>query len=748
MSANVSLPREPAIFSPAIDQGNIDSHGHTVQFYRDAAFLLEGLGRFIGSALGAGDSSVVIATKAHRDGLVQHLKARGLDLSLAANQGRYLSLDAAETLAKFMRNGSLDASRFAEVVGSVLARARAAAQGEQSRVAAFGEMVALLWAEGKTEAAIRLEQLWNDLAQSHSFHLHCAYPIAAFGQVADGDLIEKVCAAHSRVIPLESYTSLASDEDRLLSVVLLQQKAIALETEIAERKRIQHSLQLREAELTDFLENALIGMHWVAADGSILWANKAEMELLGYSREEFIGHHVREFHADPDVIEDILQRLSRSEELHTYEARLRCKDGSIRYVRIDSNVFMQDGKFVHSRCFTVDITEQQKAQEARLKLAAIVESSDDAIASKNLNGVITSWNGSAERMFGYRAEEIIGQPVTLIIPPELQDDERMILGKIRRGEKIDHFETVRLTKSGERIDVSLTVSPMKDDSGKVMGAAKIMRNITETKKIERALHLTERLASVGRLAATVAHEINNPLEAVTNLLFLAKRDLSDGSKAGRHLELANRELDRVAHIARQTLGFYRDTSAPVPLDVSQILDDLLFLYESKLEGRGIKLVKQYDSSVEIQALAGEVRQVFSNLISNSIDAMPFGGSLIVRISESREWNNSNLPGVRITVADTGDGIQPQHIKHIFEPFFTTKTDVGTGLGLWITRGIIQKHGGTIQVHSRTEAGRSGTAISVFLPQVAAHVEEKTTLLSSEIRGLVNAKTILTGSGAD
>jgi PAS domain S-box-containing protein len=748
MSANVSLPREPAIFSPAIDQGNMDSHGHTVQFYRDDAFLLEGLGRFIGSALGAGDSSVVIATKAHRDGLVQRLKARGLDLSLATNQGRYISLDAAETLAKFMREGSPDASRFAEVVGSVLARARAAAQGEQPRVAAFGEMVALLWAEGKTEAAIRLEQLWNDLAQSHSFHLHCAYPIAAFGQVADGDLIEKVCAAHSRVIPLESYTSLASDEDRLLSVVLLQQKAIALETEIAERKRIQHSLQLREAELTDFLENALIGMHWVAADGSILWANKAEMELLGYGREEFIGHQIREFHADPDVIEDILQRLSRSEDLHAYEARMRCKDGSIRYVRIDSNVFMQDGKFVHSRCFTVDITEQQKAQEARLKLAAIVESSDDAIASKNLNGVITSWNGSAERMFGYKAEEIIGQSVTLIIPPELQDDERMILGKIRKGEKIDHFETVRVTKSGERVDVSLTVSPMKDDSGKVMGAAKIMRNITETKKIERALHLTERLASVGRLAATVAHEINNPLEAVTNLLFLAKRDLSDGSKAGRHLELANRELDRVAHIARQTLGFYRDTSAPVTLDVSQILDDLLFLYESKLEGRGIKLVKQYDSSVEILALAGEVRQVFSNLISNSIDAMPFGGSLIVRISESREWNNSNLPGVRITVADTGDGIQPQHIKHIFEPFFTTKADVGTGLGLWITRGIIQKHGGTIQVHSRTEAGRSGTAISVFLPQVAAHVEEKATLLSSEIRGLVNAKTTLTGLGAD
>src|SRR5262249_36775966 len=151
-------------------------------------------------------------------------------------------------------------------------------------------------------------------------------------------------------------------------------------------------------------------------------------------------------------------------------------------------------------------------------LAAIVESSDDAIASKDLNGIVTSWNKSAERLFGYTAEEIIGKPITLVIPPELHSDEAMILGKIRRDERIDHFETIRVTKSGEKIEVSLTISPVKDANGNVIGAAKIVRDITENKKIERALRTTERLATAGRLAATVAHEINNPLEAVTNLV--------------------------------------------------------------------------------------------------------------------------------------------------------------------------------------------------------------------------------------
>ena len=364
---------------------------------------------------------------------------------------------------------------------------------------------------------------------------------------------------------------------------------------------------------------------------------------------------------------------------------------------------------------SVAATERPSKPPAESHLAAIVESSDDAIASKDLNGIVTSWNRSAERLFGYTAEEIIGQPITLIIPPELHQDEQMILGKIRRGEKIEHFETVRLRKTGEKIDVSLTISPVKDQSGKVIGAAKIARDITEKKKIDRALRVTEKLATAGRLAATVAHEINNPLEAVTNLVYLAKTDIHNTERVAEYLEMASRELERVAHIARQTLGFYRDTSLPSRFSLTQMLDDLLSLYERRFESRKIAVVKQYDQNIQITALMGEVRQAFSNLITNAIDAMPSGGTLIIRARQTHSWNGARAPGVRITILDTGSGIARKHRKSLFQPFFTTKEDVGTGLGLWITRSIVEKHGGLIQLKSRTGTEDHGTAFSIFLP---------------------------------
>jgi signal transduction histidine kinase len=233
--------------------------------------------------------------------------------------------------------------------------------------------------------------------------------------------------------------------------------------------------------------------------------------------------------------------------------------------------------------------------------------------------------------------------------------------------------------------------------------------------MEQALLMTEKLASVGRLAASIAHEINNPLEAVTNLLYLAKRDIGNREKAEKHLQSATHELDRVTHITQQTLGFYRDNSSPVNVNPSQILDEVIFLYAKKIEARGVKVLREYDENATATLLEGEVRQVFSNLISNALDAMPTGGTLRLRVSNSHKWDNFNLPGIRITVADTGSGILLERRKRLFEPFYTTKKDVGTGLGLWITRGIVEKHRGMIHVRSKTGASGSGTAFSIFLP---------------------------------
>ncbi|HET9285235.1 MAG TPA: PAS domain S-box protein [Candidatus Angelobacter sp.] len=343
----------------------------------------------------------------------------------------------------------------------------------------------------------------------------------------------------------------------------------------------------------------------------------------------------------------------------------------------------------------------QSALVASQRLAAIVESSDDAIVSKDLNGIVTSWNLCAERTFGYKAEEIIGKPITTIIPSELQDDERRILATIARGERIEHFETVRRTKSGELIDVSLTISPIKDEQGRVIGAAKIARDITQRKRTEKALQLTEKLASVGRLAATVAHELNNPLEAVTNFIFLAQTTDNLPESAKEYLTSADRELERVSHIAQQTLGFYRDTSARTVVDIRESLDDVLRVFESKLRYKSLKANINAEKGLKMEALGGEVRQVFSNLISNAIDASPTRGMIKIH---AKTIIKRGSPYAQIAFADHGCGIPDGVKSNIFNPFFTTKSDVGTGLGLWVSKSLVEKHGGRIAFRSTQGKG--------------------------------------------
>ena len=264
-------------------------------------------------------------------------------------------------------------------------------------------------------------------------------------------------------------------------------------------------------------------------------------------------------------------------------------DGSIHWILGRWQVFRDDsGEPTRMTGINIDITSRKEAEQALRRLAAIVESSDDAIVGKDLNGIVTNWNPGAEKMFGYSAEEMVGRPITTIIPAELQEDEQRILTTIGRGERVEHFETVRLTKSGERIDVSLTVSPVRDEAGKVIGAAKTARDITQQKKTEQALRMTERLASVGRMAATVAHEINNPLEAVTNLVYLAK-GVAARDDVREYLNTIEEELNRISHITKQTLGFYRETIAPSAVRVGEMLNPIISLLGMRLRNKGIEI---------------------------------------------------------------------------------------------------------------------------------------------------------------
>ena len=368
--------------------------------------------------------------------------------------------------------------------------------------------------------------------------------------------------------------------------------------------------------------------------------------------------------------------------------------------------------------------ERKRSELARFQLASIVESSDDAIFSKNLEGVITTWNAAAERMYGYKAEEIMGRPVWVLSPPDRLQEMLDIMERIKHGLRVQHFDTVRITRDGRSLDVALTVSPIWDATGKITGASTIARDITEQKRTETALRNSEKLATVGRVAATVAHEINNPLEAVSNLLYLLEAQSNLPTDVRQYVVMASQEVERIARIVKQTLGFYRESASPVAVNFPQLLDNVVELYSRKFQEKGIRVDKRYGYAGDVPAYPGEMRQVFSNLIVNALEATPKGGALRMHVYASRDWGRPDRCGVRVVVADTGSGIDPANLRHIFEPFFTTKGERGTGLGLWVSQGIVAKHGGSMRLRSSTGPGRSGTVFSVFLPSESALPEDK------------------------
>jgi PAS domain S-box-containing protein len=266
---------------------------------------------------------------------------------------------------------------------------------------------------------------------------------------------------------------------------------VGTSVDIHDLKEAGEELRRREQDLTDFFENAAVPMHWVGPDGTILRVNQAELDLLGYDRDEYLGRNIADFHEEKPVIEDILHRLLAGEVLHDYPARLRAKNGSIIHVMIDSSGHFEDGRFLHTRCFTRDVTGQQAAEQAVARLAAIVASSSDAIIGKTLEGVVTSWNTASERIFGYSEAEMVGQPIFKLIPPELHDDERDLLERIARGERVEFGETERIRKDGRRIYIGVTVSPIRDTRGRVVGASSIKRDVTERKQAAEALMLSQ-----------------------------------------------------------------------------------------------------------------------------------------------------------------------------------------------------------------------------------------------------------------
>ncbi|HTM15741.1 MAG TPA: PAS domain S-box protein [Terracidiphilus sp.] len=450
-------------------------------------------------------------------------------------------------------------------------------------------------------------------------------------------------------------------------------------------------------------------------DGTIISWNGAATRVFGYQPSEIIGKSILTL-IPPELRheeDEILRKLRAGERIEHFETTRMRKNGERFPISVTiSPIRDASGNIVAASKIAHDISERRRTEESISRLAAIVDSADDAIVGKTLNGIVTSWNKAAERIFGYTAEEMIGQSILRLIPEGLYYEEDEILRKLRAGERIEHYETTRKKKSGELFQVSVTISPIIDHSGKVIGASKIARDISDKKRVEQLLIQSEKLAATGRMAAAIAHEINNPLESLINVIFLARQHSAPDSRVSQLLLTAEQELERVSHIARQTLGYYKDTGAPTDVHVHELIQNVLTVYNSKMMSADIAVDSRFNDLQKISVSKGEMLQVFSNVIANAIDAMKQGGVLSIT---TRNVLSSPQDGIEVVIRDTGVGIEQEHLPRVFEPFFTTKGILGTGIGLWVAKQLVSRRGGQISIASSTTPKNSGTTVTIFIP---------------------------------
>jgi len=603
---------------------------------------------------------------------------------------------------------------------------------------------------------------------------------------------------------------------------------------MTDTEKIQ-ALELRLADLTDFIEQGAMPLHWVDGNGIIIWANKAELDMLGYTIEEYLGQPIGSFHSDVHVVSDILSRLGADETIINYPARLICKNGAVKDVLINSNVKRENGEFIHTRCFTrdmtaifeeekrlaavlidleqsearllmamestglgtwdynpingrltwsdqckkiyglplneqvdfdtfakhlhheesalvqqeisramepggdghydltfriirfdddshrwvraqgkvyhngdgqaerfigtvIDITERKLAEEKSAMLAAIIASSDDAIISKNFDSIVTSWNDSAERLFGYTAQEMIGESIVKLIPPDRLDEEPQILTLLRQGKRMDHFETIRMAKSGYLLNVSLTISPVKDAQGNIIGVSKIARDITERKQEEMRKN---------DFIAMVSHELKTPLTSMKAylqvLLAAAKKDggafqlnaLSRAEAQVHKMTIMIHDFLNLARLEDGKIGLHKTVFDLHPL-IEEISSEAPFLTSN----HPIRMVDC--ENIRLEADRDKLGQVLNNLLSNAIKYSPKGGTITIGCEKLAEK-------VKVFVKDEGVGISAEDQKRLFERFYRSKDDriktvSGFGIGLYLVSEILRYHGSQIAVESSPDAG--------------------------------------------
>ncbi len=731
-----------------IPDGDALEAGHFVRFYDDDNLLITEVAGFMNTALQSGGGGIIIATPAHINDL--HVRLTELGYGHPSN-GKLITLDAEQTLAQFMIDEWPDEGRFNAVVGKVVRDACA----ESGSVNAFGEMVALLCEQGLFDAAIRLEQLWNDLAASTSFSLFCAYPWNLFPTAELSTAFQKVCEAHDHIC---GHGNPAEAKDANLRLAELEQKSRVLEAEIARRTQAEQILKEREQELADFLENSVEGLHRVGPDGTILWANKAELNLLGYRWDEYIGQNITEFHVERSEIENILKKLKAGETLYDHPARLRCKNGAIKHVLIHSNGRFENGQLRYTRCATRDATERHERDRAieqrdRMLLQA-------PIATALLSIPDFTFHIANERFCELTSRRgIEGKPFAEVFPElkngELAQQMRRVAATGKSFSSELEF-VIRAADGGLKEHfIQCNLEPLVNIDGDTHCIIFVATDITQRVKDRQQLQmahaerekLVNELIDAGRakdeFLAMLGHELRNPLAPV--LLALELMRTRDDKTSRQEREIIERQVQHMTRLVDDLLDISRITRGTIDLHVSeielsQVLAKAVEMASPLFEQRSHHLNMDIEEGLRVQGDPMRLAQVVSNLLTNAARYTDTGGEIIL----SARRDNANQ--LCISVRDNGIGIPDEMLTQIFHLFFQRKQDIdraqgGLGIGLSIVKNIIELHGGSVEAKS---AGIGhGSEFILTLPVTSLLIKpESATAQTAEVETMACKRRIM------
>jgi PAS domain S-box-containing protein len=459
-----------------------------------------------------------------------------------------------------------------------------------------------------------------------------------------------------------------------------------------------------------------------APDGTILFLNTRWFEFTGRPTSDIVDHDLESFWitcVHPDDRDTVYEQWAAGVPIgKPFEGRYRIlgKDGEYHW-------FLSNAIPMHSAAngtasallgWVCTSTNIQPQIEAETRFSRLIETSFVGLCISNPDSTITYMNPSLLKLLGYEKSDVDSGTMRWrdLTPPEFAAADAEADRQLTTTGICQPYEKVNIARDGRRIPILVGATCMRDDSGARTENAAFILDLTHLKRAEAALIQSEKLAAVGRLAASISHEINNPLEAITNLIYIAKSHNDLPPEVAEHLAIAESEVLRCSQITTQTLRFHRQSAGPTSTTAAQLFDSVITLYQGRLSNRNIIVHRGTITPTPFHCLEGEIRQVLSNLIANAIDAMRQGGGGRLILRAHRATHRTGAPGVRITIADDGHGMSPEIQERIFQPFYTTREAAGTGLGLWISKDIIDGHAGHLKVRSRPH---NGTVFSLFLP---------------------------------